>query len=98
MLGKIKKIFELQGKISQIKKELEDTKIETSRDNGNIKVIMSANQKLLSLDIADSLIVAQDKEGLKRDLLNCINEAIEKTQQIATQKAKEITGLNIPGL
>lgn len=98
MLDKMKKIFELQGKISQIKKELENTTVEANRNNGQIKIIMSANQKVISLDISDSLIVASDKEGLKRDLRDCINEAIQKAQNVATQKAKEITGLNIPGL
>ncbi len=98
MLDKMKKIFELQGKISQIKKELEATTIESGRNNGQIKIIMSGEQKVLSIEIADSLIVAADKEQFKKDLVDCVNEAIKKAQNIATQKAKEITGLNIPGL
>ncbi len=98
MFDKMKKIFELQGKIAQIKRELEGSIIEASRHNQEIKITISGEQKVLSLDIADSLIVAQDKEQFKKDLLDCINEAIQKSQTLATQKAKEITGLNIPGI
>lgn len=98
MLDKMKKLFELQGKISQIKKELEASTVEASRSNGQIKIIMSGEQKVISLDISDSLIVAQNKEQFKKDLLDCVNEAIKKSQALAAQKAKEITGFNIPGL
>ncbi|MDP2939036.1 MAG: YbaB/EbfC family nucleoid-associated protein [Candidatus Omnitrophota bacterium] len=98
MLDKMKKIFELQGKISQIKKELQATTVEATRSDGGIKIVMNGEQRVLSLDISDALIVAQDKERLKKDLQDCINEAIKKAQELATQKAKEITGLDIPGI
>ncbi len=97
MLDKMKKIFELQGKISQIKKELENSIIEVTNQNQDIKIAITGEQKVLSLDIADSLIGAQNKEQFKRDLLDCFNQAIKKSQALASQKAKEITGLNIPG-
>lgn len=98
MLDKMKKIFELQSKMNQIKQELAASKIEAQTAGGKIKIIMNGEQKVLDIQIDDSLIVTPDKITFKKDLLECFNQAIQKSQKLASEKAKEITGLNLPGM
>lgn len=96
MLDKIKQMYELKQKAEQVKRELESTDVEASAQNNQVKIVISGSQKVKSLEIADSLL--GDKEDLQSSLVNCINNAIRNSQELAARKMKEITGINIPGL
>ncbi|MFH1899544.1 MAG: YbaB/EbfC family nucleoid-associated protein [Patescibacteria group bacterium] len=98
MLDKMKKLFELQSKIKQIKQELATSTIETEAVGGKIKVIMNGEQVIRDIKINDSLIVSPDKEQFRKDLMGCINEAVKKSQKMSAEKAKDITGLDLPNL
>ncbi|HDZ76815.1 MAG TPA: YbaB/EbfC family nucleoid-associated protein [Candidatus Omnitrophica bacterium] len=98
MLDKMKQLFELQGKMKQVKKELEASSVEVEAAGGQIKMVIGGDQKLKSLTIAESLISAENKDRLSRDLLDCFNEAVKKSQSLAADKMKSVAGINIPGL
>lgn len=98
MFDKIKQAFELKSKIEQIKKELENSQIEVQANSGQIKIVITGGQKIKSIWLDDSLLVTPNKEQFNKDLCDSINQAIEKSQQLASKKAKEIIGINIPGL
>jgi DNA-binding protein YbaB len=57
---------------------------------------INAKQEIQNLEIDKSL----NSSGLdlSNKLLACFNEAIHKSQALAAEKTKQITGLNIPGL
>jgi len=98
MFDKMKQLFELQGKMKAVKKELESSIVEVESNNGQIKIVISGDQKIKSLEIADALIVKENKTDLCRDLASCFNEAVRKSQNLAASKMKEVSGINIPGL
>ena len=98
MFDKMKQLFELQGKMKQVKKELEVSSVEAEAAGGRIKMVIGGDQKLKSLTIEESLLSAQNKERLSMDLLNCFNEAVRKSQSLAADKMKNVAGINIPGL
>lgn len=96
MLDKIKQLYELRQKAEQMKKELENTTVDISSCGADVKITISGSQKVQSLEISDSLL--SNKQMLETRLINCFNDAIRKSQELAARKMKEITGLNIPGL
>jgi len=97
MIDKIKQLMEVKRQAEQIKRELENTTIQVS-DISGIKIVINGAQKFQSVEIAESLVNAGNRERLESDLLKSINAAIAKSQNAAAQKMKELTGLNIPGL
>lgn len=92
-----------QGKMlmeaRRIQKELRNTKIEIEKADGKIKVVMNGEQKVEDL-IIDPEILSPDNDLLiKNSLREAFSEAIKRSQQVAAEKMKSITGdLNIPGM
>ena len=61
-------------------------------EKGGIKIIINGNMEITSITINESLA----KESLEGMLVDCLNEAIKKTQRLMAQKMQELGG--IPGL
>ncbi|MDP1854068.1 MAG: YbaB/EbfC family nucleoid-associated protein [Candidatus Omnitrophota bacterium] len=97
MFDKMKQLFELQGKMQAVKKELENSSVESQSRGGDIKIVIRGDQKVSSINIADSLLSPENKALFERDLVNCFNEAIKKSQGLAAEKMKQVTGINLPG-
>ena len=96
MLDKMKQLMEMKRQAEQIKKELERTQIDVSETSG-IKLTVNGAQHFQSLEIDEHLLSSQNKRKLEADLLRSLNAAIAKSQAVAADKMKEMTGLNIPG-
>ena len=96
MLDKMKQLMEMKRKAEQLKKELDATTIEVTEIQG-IKIIINGSQNFQSIDIDDSLLSLEDKNKVKGELLRSVNTAIKKSQFLATEKMKAMTGLYIPG-
>lgn len=96
MMGKLK---EAQSKIEETKKRLDSVFIDEQSQDGSIKVSVTANRKIKSIEIDESLL--QDKEELEDYLLLTLNRALERASVINEQ---ELAGSikdgmpNIPGL
>ncbi len=97
MLDKIKQLMELKRQADQIKRELDAERIEVNEVRG-IKIVVTGSQEFQSIEIDQDLIPADDKRRLEENLLRSINAAIKKSQHVAAEKMKNMTGLNIPGL
>ena len=96
MMGKLK---ETQQKIEDTKKRLDTVLIDEQSNDGLLKVTLTANRKVKSITIDDSLL--EDKEQLEDYLVLVMNKAIEKASNVNEAElgavAKE--GMpNIPGL
>lgn len=96
MMGKLK---EAQSKIEETKKRLDSVFIDEKSQDGSIKVSVTANRKIKSIEIDERLL--QDKEELEDYLLLTLNRALEQASVINEQ---ELAGSikdgmpNIPGL
>lgn len=84
MFDKLKQLGELNKMRSQavkIQKQLKDEILEVE-ENG-VKVVISGDQKLQSLEI----------DGMTEErLVEAINKAIKKSQEIAAKKLQEMSG------
>jgi DNA-binding protein YbaB len=90
MFGKLKYMKDLRSQAKTMQNALAQESI-TVEKNG-IKVVMNGNMEIISLSINESLA----KESLEGMMINCLNEAIKKTQRLMAQKMQEMGGL--PGL
>lgn len=96
MMGKLK---EAQQKVEDTKKRLDTVLVDESSNDNKIKVTITANRTIKSIQIDDSLL--NDAEELEDYLIITLNKAIEKASAINDQElaAAAKSGMpNIPGM
>ncbi len=95
----LKQLQELQAKLAQAQRELEEAVLEGSSGGGAVKVEVSGKQEVLSVKISPEVVDPQDV-GLLEDLvLTAVNQALEKARNLAAQRLEPLAGgLKIPGL
>ncbi len=97
MFDKMKALFEMQKKMQEIKRELENTNFDIQSSDGLVKITMNGSQEVKELVIKGNL-GESEKTRLADSLKDTFNRSIKRSQEIAARKMKDVTGLNIPGL
>lgn len=94
----MRQVKELQTKLAKAQEELATTMVEASAGGGAVTIVISGQQKFQSVKISPEA-VDPSEIGLLEDLvLAAINEAMEKSQQVAQERLGGLAGgLNIPG-
>ncbi len=92
-----KQLQEMQQKMLQAQEALAHETVSSTSGGGAVTVTMSGQQKLLEVKIsADAL---QDAEMLQDLIVAAVNDAIERSQQLAADRMGAATGgLGLPGL
>ncbi len=89
----------LQQRMAETQDALANEMIQVSAGGGAVTVMVNGQQKIESVRISPDVMTAGDVEMLQDLVVAAVNEAIEKSQQLASQKMGEITGgLGLPGL
>lgn len=97
--SKAKELYELQKKARAIQKELKNTEIEASSNDGWVTVVFNGEQHLTDIDINEEALKPENKLTLEQDLKNTVSQAVSRSQAHAAEKMRAIAGnLNIPGL
>ena len=97
--GMMDKLKEAQRKIEETKVRLNTVLVDGEAGNGVIKVTVTANREIRSINISDDLM--NEKEALEDYLIIALNKALEKANAIneAEMAAAAKDGLpNIPGM
>ena len=97
MFDKMKALMEMKSKMEQMKRELENAAFEIASSDGLVKITMSGAQEVKELSIGGD-IAHIDKANLERSARDAFNRGIKRSQEVAAEKMKQITGLNLPGL
>ena len=96
MMGKLK---ETQRKVEETKKRLDTVLIDEKSNDNKVKITLTANRTIKSIDIDESLL--QDKEQLEDYLIITLNKAIAKATNVNEAELAAVAkeGMpNIPGL
>lgn len=95
MFDKAKNLYKLQKQAREIKGKLKNTHIEAEHEG--VVVVINGEQEVIEIRIADEAM--QDKKKIEVTIVQCLNKAIKKSQQIGAELMKEVMGdLNMPGL
>jgi DNA-binding YbaB/EbfC family protein len=89
---------QLQAKLAKAQEELEKATVEASSGGGAVKVVISGQQKLRSIKISPEAVDPKDVGMLEDLVLTALNEALEKSKELAANRISAVTGVNIPGL
>ena len=91
MMGKLK---ETQRKMEETKKRLDTVFIDEQNTDGSLKVTFTANGKLKSISIDDSIL--NDKEQLEDYLIVILNKAIEKAAKVNQAELDAVAKVDMP--
>jgi hypothetical protein len=97
MFDKMKGFLEMRKKLEEIKRELDKTNFDIESPGGAVKITMNGSQEVQEVTFGAVSLDGQ-KDRLQKDIKDTFNRAIKRSQEIAAQKMKEATGLNLPGM
>jgi len=90
---------QLQAKLEKAQEELEKTTVEASSGGGAVTVVITGQQRVVSVKISPEVVDSEDVELLEDLVLTAVNEAMRKSQELAASRLGKITGgLKIPGV
>ena len=91
MMGKLK---ETQQNIEDTKKRLDTVLVDEQSTDGLLKVTLTANRKIKSISVDDSLL--EDKDQLEDYLVVVLNKAIEKATKTNEAEMDAVTKMDMP--
>ena len=94
-LKMLRQAQQLQSRMEKLQKELEDETVEATAGGGAVTVVATGAQKIVSVRIEHES--AADLEMLQDLVVAAVNEALERSKQIASEKMSALTaGLGLP--
>ncbi len=99
LMGMMEKLQEAQKKVEETKQRLNSVLIDEQSADGLLKVTVTANRQIRSLEVNDELL--NDKEQLEDYLILTLNKALEKAGAINEAELAAVAkdGMpNIPGM
>ena len=94
LMGMMGKLKATQQKIEDTKKRLDTVLIDEQSADGLLKVTLTANSKIKSVIIADTLL--EDKDQLEDYLIVVMNKAIEKAASVNQAELDAVTRVDMP--
>lgn len=97
--GMMKQIRQLQEEMARTQEALGDEQVQVSVGGGVVQMTMSGHLRLQAVQIEPDILTPDDVEMLQDLILAAVNEAIERAQQLGSDRMGALTGgLNVPGL
>ena len=90
---------ELQARLAKAQQDLANVTVEATAGGGAVKVVATGQQEIRGIKIAPEAINPEDAAMLEDLVLTAVNDALNKSRELAAQTMGKLTGgLKIPGL
>jgi nucleoid-associated protein EbfC len=91
----LKQVQQMQARMAQVQAELESEHVAAAAGGGAVKAVVTGAQKVVSVTIDPDL--AGDPEMLQDLVVAALNEALDKSREVAAQRMQAVTaGLGLP--
>lgn len=95
----MRQMQKVQEQMSQIQEETEQEVITVTSGGGMVEVAINGALEIQGINIKPEVVDPEDVEMLEDLVLAAVNEAVQKAQDLMSDKMEGLTGgLNIPGL
>ena len=92
-------VMQLQEQMAQAQEALKDEEVTATVGGGMITVVANGHQEILSITIDPEVVDPEDVDMLQDMVLAAVNEALESSRNMASDRMGALTGgLDIPGL
>ena len=90
---------QMQSRLAKIQEELGSETVEASVGGGMVAIVMTGHQEVVSVKIDPDAVDPEDVETLQDLMVAAYNEALKKSQELASTRLGALTGgMKIPGL
>jgi hypothetical protein len=94
-LKMMRQVQQMQEKMAKVQAELESETVEATAGGGAVRVVATGGQKVVSVTVDPA--AAADVEMLQDLVVAAVNEAMEKSKQLAASKMQAVaSGLGLP--
>lgn len=91
----LRQVQQMQDRMNKMQKELESETVEATAGGGAVTVVATGTQKLVSVRIDPE--AAGDPEMLQDLVVAAVNEAMEKSKEMASAKMQSMAaGMGLP--
>jgi DNA-binding YbaB/EbfC family protein len=91
----LRQVQQMQDRMNKMQKELESETVEATAGGGAVTVVATGTQKLVSVRIDPE--AAGDAEMLQDLVVAAVNEAMEKSKEMASAKMQSMAaGMGLP--
>jgi hypothetical protein len=95
----MRQVQKLQEEMLKAQEALSEETITATAGGGAITVVMTGQQEIQSISIAPEVVDPDDVEMLEDLVTAAVNEALQRSQELAAERLGALTGgLRIPGL
>jgi DNA-binding YbaB/EbfC family protein len=103
----LKQAQQVQEEIQRIKQELSGMKVTGTSGGGMVTVTANGKQQIIDIKIDSEAIKMADREMLEDLIVAAVNQALERSQELANEQMSKVTGgilnnlpegMKIPGL
>ena len=100
----MQQVQKMQQEMQQAQEELAKETVTASAGGGAVKVTVTGGLEVVSVEIDPEVVDPDDVEMLQDMILAATNEAVNSSQEMASQRLGGITGglgdmgLNLPGM
>jgi len=92
-------IQQMQEKLMKAQEELGNESVEGTAGGGAVRIVMTGHQKVQSVTIDPEVVDPEDVEMLQDLVAAAVNDAVQKSHELATKRLGAVTGgMKIPGL
>jgi nucleoid-associated protein EbfC len=95
----MKQVQQAQAKMAEVQEQLKEETVEASAGGGMVKVVMTGDMQVQSVQIDPAAVDPDDVELLNDMVAAAFGEAVRAAQELAANRMAAVTGgMNIPGL
>jgi len=92
-------MMQLQEEMAKTQDALKEEQVTATVGGGMVTAVINGQQDLVSISIDPEVVDPEDVEMLEDMVLAAVNEALEKSRELASERMSAYTaGLDIPGL
>lgn len=96
MFSQMKDMYKMQKQAKELKKMLKTIEVEAEEDG--VLVVVNAAQEVVSVEIGDTLLSPTNKKRIEKNIMNALERAMKKSQEVAAEKMKPLMGqFGLPG-
>ena len=90
--------MEMKKRMDEVKSRLDTIVVSGEADQGNVKINMNGNRKVLDVKLNLSFLNQEDAEQLEELLQLAINRALEQSERVNESEMKSVAGSMLPGM
>lgn len=97
MFDMLSKLGGLKTKMEEVKSRLDSVSVSGQCGSGEVKVMVTGNRRLISIDIEPHLLFPEKKEEVQELIEIAMNRAMEEAEKIAEAEMKAAGRDLLPG-